>query len=170
MKKKNIKSGFTMIELILYVAITTMFLSAAILFTWDLVYGRVKSHVYQEVNQNIRLVSKRIIYEARNASDINSITPNSISLSSTDPGRDPTVIDLSNGRIRIGWGTSAQCPVTAPCYLTSNLVNVSSLSFSDLSGANTSNIKFSVTIQSTGDRKEYSLTETNEASVELRSF
>ena len=154
--------GFTLVELILYIAIVTMLMTAVISFTSDIVYGRVKSQVHQEVNQNIRLASKRIIYEIKNASGVNSVSASSISLASTDAGRNPTVIDISSGRLRIGYGGNQY-------FLTSNKVSVSSLTFTDLSAASSKNIKFSITVESTGDRKEFQKSETFETSVELRS-
>jgi len=71
--KRN--SGFTLVELILYIALVSIFLTGVIMFTWDILYGRVKSYVQEEVNQNSRFAAKRIIYEIRNASGVNSVNP-----------------------------------------------------------------------------------------------
>ncbi len=159
--KFKINNGFTLVELILYIAIVTIFMTGVIYFTSDIVYGRVKSQVHQEVNQNIRFASKRIMYEIRNASSV-TVSPSSITLGSTDVGRNPTVIDVFGNRLRIGYGGNQY-------FLTSNKVTVSNLSFTDLSTAGTTNVKFSITIDSTGDRREFQKSETYETSVELRS-
>ena len=164
----RVLSGFTLVEMILYVAIVSIFMTGLVYFTWDVIYGRVKSFVHQEVNQNTRFASKRILFEIKNASDINTVSTNSISLEMSDSARNPTVIDVSGGRIRIGYGSSGNCPTSNPCDLTSNRVN-SSVSFTDLSSGNSSNIKFVLTVSSTGDRQEYDKSETYETSVELRS-
>lgn len=164
----NIANGFTLVEMILYIAIVSIFMTGLVYFTWDVIYGRVKSFVHQEVNQNTRFASKRILFEIKNASGVNVISASSISLGTADPARNPTVIDVSGGRIRIGYGNSGNCPTSNPCYLTSNRVN-SSLLFTDLSFGNSSNIKFVLTASSTGDRQEYEKSETYESSVELRS-
>ena len=153
--------GFTLVELILYIAIVTMFMTGVIYFTSDIVYGRVKSQVHQEVNQNIRFASKRIMYEIRNASGV-TVSPTLITLASTDAGRNPTVIDVSSGRLRIGYGGNQY-------FLTGNKVSVSSLTFTDFSSAGSTNVKFSITIEATGDRREFQKSETYETSVELRS-
>src|SRR3989344_8835546 len=86
----GISKGFTLIELILYIAIVGIFISGAILFAWDIIYGRVRSNAQQQVSQNLRLAGKRMIYEIRNASDVNSISASSLSLALTDPARNPT--------------------------------------------------------------------------------
>lgn len=164
------ESGFTLIELILYIALVSIFISGAIFFAWDIIYGRVKSQVQQEVSQNLRLAAKRIVYEIRNAGGINSISASTISLANTDPARDPTVFDVSGGRLRIGYGSAGACPVSSPCELTSNEVSVSNLSFSDLSkGTESINIQFSITVESTGERAEWQKSQTYSSSVELRS-
>ncbi|KKQ98559.1 MAG: hypothetical protein UT24_C0009G0059 [Candidatus Woesebacteria bacterium GW2011_GWB1_39_12] len=156
--------GFTLVELILYIAIVTMFMTGVIYFTSDIVYGRVRSQVHQEVNQNMRLAVKIIMYEIRNASGVNSVSASSISLASTDAGRNPTVIDrdVSSGRLRIGYGGNQY-------FLTSNKVTVTALNFTDFSTAGSTNVRFSITIEATGDRQEFQKSETYETSVELRS-
>ena len=166
---KNTKlSGFTLIEMILYLAISSIFLTGVVYFTWDIVYGRVKSFTFQEVNYNVRFASKRITYEIKNAESINSITGNSISLQMADGSRNPTEIQLSGGRVRIGYGSSGNCPINNPCYLTSDNVTVNDLSFTDLSSGNSSNIKFSLTVESSGDRQEFNNIQTVETAVEVR--
>ncbi len=166
--KKN-RNGFTLIELILYIALVAIFVSGAILFAWDIIYGRVKSTVHQEVNQNLRIASKRIAFEIRNASAINSVTPTSISLASTDASRNPTVIDLSSDRVRIGYGGAGNCPTSAPCFLTSNQVSITNLLFTDMSAASSNNIRFSITAESIGQRQEWDVLQTITTSSELRT-
>src|SRR3989344_1407650 len=101
--------GFTFIELILYVAIVTIILSAIVPFAWSAIETGVKSAVQQEVNSQARYVSERIKYEIRNSSGITSINspPNSISLTNFSPDT-TTIIDLSSGKVRINKnGTGA---------------------------------------------------------------
>lgn len=170
MKKYRNTQGFTLVELILYIAISSIFMLASVSFAWDVIYGRVKSYTQQEVNQNMRFTTKRITYEIRNAAGINSVTANSISLSNTDSARNPTVISVSSGRVRIGYGSTGNCPTTSPCFLTSNGVSVTNLSFTNLSqGTTTENIQFTISMQSTGDRSEFQESQTYVGSAELRS-
>lgn len=170
LKKRNKNTeGFTLIELILYIALSSIFMTASVIFAWDVVYGRIRSFVEQEVNQNMRLASKRIAYEIRNASEVNS-TGTSLSLAMADSTRNPTVIDVSGGRIRIGYGSSGSCPTTSPCFLTDNLVTTSGLSFTDFSSSpNSLHVRFSFTISKTGGPDEFQETQTYTSSAELRS-
>ncbi len=170
--ENRLSSGFTLIELVLYIAICSIFLTASVSFAWDLIYGRVKSYAQEEVNQNMRFASKRIIYEMRNAQSINTVSASSISLQMADSARNPTIIDVSSNRVRIGYGSSGPCPTTSPCFLTASNVSVTGLSFTDLSSApNSRNIKFTLTISTgAGAKKEFQETQTYTGSAELRSI
>jgi type II secretory pathway pseudopilin PulG len=163
-------TGFTLIELLLYVGIVAIVITGAILFAWDVIYGRIKSQTQQEVSQNLRLATKRIAYEIRNASGINSVSGSTLSLAMSDTNRNPTVFDLSGGQVRIGYGSSGSCPTTSPCTLTSNEVTVSTLTFTNRSsGTDSYNVQFDITIESTADRQEWQITQSYTSSVEVRS-
>lgn len=169
----QLNKGYTLIELILYVALISVFVSGAVYFAWDIIYGRVKSGVQQEVTQNLRHASGRIIYEIRNAQGVNSIGPSLISLAMTDSARNPTAFDVYDGRLRIGFGSGGSCPTTSPCTLTSDEVTVTNLTFTDLSssGGESVNVQFTITLESNNPsgRQEWEKTQTYSTSVELRS-
>ena len=164
------ESGFTLIELILYIALVSIFVSGAILFAWDSIYGQVKSGVQQEVSHNLRLASNRIAYEIRNATGITTVSASSLELSTDEAERNPTIIDLNSGTLRIGYGVGGDCPTSAPCALTSDTVTVTDLTFTDLSSSPDSlNVEFSLTIEHTNlsNRVEWERTQTYTSSVEV---
>lgn len=175
-QRKSLKTnekGFTLIELILYIALIAIFISGAITFAWDIVYGGAKSSVQREVNYNIRLASKRIAYEIRNASAINSVTSNSLCLASDISERNPTRIYVSSNQLRVAWGGgSSNCTgMTHDESLTSNQVTVSNLAFEDnSSGSDSFNIAYSLTVSKTGTRQEWQENQSYSGSAELRSF
>jgi len=169
---KKSKSGFTLVELILYIALISIFITGAVLFAWDIIYGGAKSGVQREVNQNLRLTSKRTIYEIRNSSAVNSIATSDLCLASATPARNPTRIYISAGRLYISWGGgSTNCTgMTNNQPLTSNKVAVSGLTFTDRSsGVSSSNINFSFTVSSTGTRQEWQKNQSYSGTAELRS-
>lgn len=147
------QDGFTFIELILYISLLTIILSALIPFAWNIIEGSVKSSAQQEVFGNARYVSEIIKYEIRNSIGINSISATSISLVNSVGANNPTVIDLSAGKIRIKKGAAAVV------NLNSTDTNVTALTFTNYtSGTNTTeNIQFTFTIDDnyTGPRQEY---------------
>lgn len=169
MKKNNFSElGFTFIEIILYVSIVSIVLTAIIPFAWNVIGGSVKSSAEQEVSSQARFISEKIKYEIRNADNINSVAANSISLDVTVAANDPTIIDLLAGKIRIKLGAAAAVD------LNSNDTLVSALTFTDYTSADnkTKNIQFVFTIDDNfgNSRQEYDVpTITVEGSAEVRS-
>jgi type II secretory pathway pseudopilin PulG len=168
------QAGFTLIELLLYVAIVGTLLIAIISFTWNIVYGRVKSHVQQEVAQNMRLVAQRISDEVRNAETIYALTPTSLCLQSSDLARNPVRIYLQSNQIWIGWGGgSTTCATTTSSEpLTSSEVVATSLAFQNLSPVSlvSQHVRFAFTLESSNpsNRPEWSLSQSFASSAEVR--
>ncbi len=149
-------AGLTLIELILYVALLSIFVSSAVVIGWNIIYSQIKNDVQQEVTSNLRFAMDRIGVEIRQASAINSITASSVSLVSSVSARNPTVIDVSGGRLRIGQGSTGACPTTSPCLITSPRVNVDSFTISNVAGtAGTTSLNYQLRISSTGNRQEW---------------
>jgi Tfp pilus assembly protein PilE len=165
--KMRVIDGFTFIELILYVAVVAMLLAAVVPFAWNVIETGIKSSVQQEVTANGRFISERIVYEIRNASGINSVSATAISLATTSPATNPTVIDLSGGNIRITQGTGNAITLNS-----SNTV-ISDLLFTNLTSLDnkTKHIMFALTVDAlfTTTRQEYQNSITIETSAELRS-
>lgn len=161
--------GFTLIEIILYIALLSIMLSGAIAVAWDMIYGRVKVRTQQELNHQVRFAMTRINYEIRNASGINTVSANSISLVQADSSRNPVVIDLVAGRLRIGWGNSGPCAVSAPCFLTSSDVNITGLTFTNFSSGGSKQIQTQFSASTSGARSEYQASQTLKTSAEIQS-
>jgi len=168
------RRGFTLIEMILYIAIVSIFLGGVVQLAWNSIYGKVKNSTLEHVNYASRFAGKRILFEIRNASAINSVSASSLCLASSDSTRNPTRIYLTGGSIHIGWGGGvASCASTTnDVALTGTNVTVSSLAFTNLtSGVLTKHIQFTYTISSsaTSGRQEYVASQSYEGSAELRS-
>ena len=166
--KSRIKEkGFTFIELILYVAILTIILSALVPFAWNTVETGVKSAVQQEVNANTRYISERMKYEIRTATGINSVAVTSISLATSTPATNPTIIDLSAGNIRIKQGAGSTINLNS-----ANTV-INSLTFTNFTSGNlkTKHIQFVMTVAASfaAARQEYQDSVVVESSAEVRS-
>jgi type II secretory pathway pseudopilin PulG len=139
------RSGFTLIELILYIALLAIFITGAIYFTWDVIYGREKAFQQQIVDQSTRIAMERIAYEIRRAKDIQSVSVGQIIL---DNDGSTTEISLVGDAVQIISGGSG------PFDLTSSQVRVTSLTFVDLSsssldpaGEDSNNIGVSLVIE-----------------------
>lgn len=172
--RKNL--GFTLIELIIYVALIIIIISGLVLYSWNIIYSSVRSEVLVEVNQNLRLAGKRISYELRNATDVHYLTANEVCLESGEPAYDPVLIEQAGSVLRVGWGGgSTDCTgLTTTQSLTSNEINLDSLTFTDLSPASgdSTNIRFEITLshRNPNNLREYEHTQTYQTSMEVRSL
>ena len=169
------RKAFTLIELILYIALVSGVLLAIVQFGWNAIYIQKKSETYQELTSNLRLAEKRITEEIRNASGINSVAATSLCLASTNVTYNPVKIYLSAETLRIGWGGgSATCATTTNDQpLTSPKITISTLTFADMSvSGKTKDIHFDMTgsYKNPGLRKEFSMTSSISSSQELRSY
>ncbi len=161
---KNIISGFTLIEIILYVGIITIVFGSIVPFAWNVIRGGVKSATQQNVDANSGFISEKIKYEIRNASGITSVTANSISLTNFAPDTS-TVIDLSGGRVRINKNGAGNVNIS------SDDVTVTDLTFTNNSSGDnlTKNIGYTLTVTMSGSRQEYQSTLSLRGGVEVRS-
>src|SRR3990172_13222807 len=74
------KPAFTLIELLLYMGLVGIFLTAATTSMWDIILGNVKSSVEQEVQESLRYSSSRLGFEIRNADSVGSSSDFDINL------------------------------------------------------------------------------------------
>ena len=88
--------GFTLIELLIYTALAGMFLTGVTYFAIGLLNGQAKTLVEQEVNDNLRNATRRIVFEIRNAQGINSLTSNDLCLQMSNATYNPTRVYLSS--------------------------------------------------------------------------
>lgn len=139
---KNFKfkkeKGFTLLELLLYVGITSMILGILSLSILFFISSRVKTQtiteVTNDVGRSLNLISKYI----RNSKSINSPTPgnssNTLNLEMSDPSKDPTVITVSSGIITVKEGADS------PIAITNELVEIIDLEFRNYSKTDTPGI------------------------------
>lgn len=177
-KIKHNQQGFTFIEIILYIAIVAIMMNSLIPFAWNVIEGGAKSSVQQEVFSQARYISERLKAEIRNSIGINTGTSNfgvniataggQLSLQDIAPN-DPTIIDVSNGIVRIKQGAGTVIS------LNSANTSVSNLTFTNYSSADnkSKHIGFTLTIiakyAGAGTRQEYQATTTLESSAEVRN-
>ncbi|NUM25493.1 MAG: type II secretion system protein [Candidatus Buchananbacteria bacterium] len=98
MKKSQKQSGFTLIELILYLAIVSIILVSISYLMLDMLSGQTKNYTSQDINQQLRFISNIITKDIRAAQDITSISDDNLVL--TMPGDDITLhFDTANSTL-----------------------------------------------------------------------
>lgn len=163
------KSGFSLLELLLYVATSSIILLATSIFLSTLLESRIKNQTIAEVEQQGVQVMQIITQTIRNADTINSpsigASSASLSLNTVLATTTPTVFDLSGGVVRVKEGTGA---VVA---LTNQRVSVTNLSFSNFSRSGTPgvvNISFVISTVNNSGRNEYSFSRFFSGAAALR--
>ena len=141
------KSGFSLVEILIYIAIFSVFVISLVSFNSSLTASRLHNQMMLEVNDQGEKVMKIITQTLRNSSQVNSPTigsaANNLSVVTGVPVNDPTVFSLSGGVLYITEGAGS------PVALTNNQVITSSLLFSNFSRSSTPNIiKVSFTLAS----------------------
>lgn len=167
--------GFTLIELILYVSIVSIFMVALIPFILGIIQGNVKNNAKQEVFSTARFISEKIKSEIRNSNGFNAsnfginLADNpgmKLSLIQDAPDN-PTDIDVNSGKARIKEGVS-----TAE-NLNSDNTKITNLTFTNYSSVDnkTKNIGFEITVEGNynSSRTEYTEIFTLKSDAEIRS-
>jgi hypothetical protein len=139
------KSGFTLIEVLLYSALAVVIFSASYFYFNIILESRVSSQVTREVEGQGWQIAQKISQDLRNAININSpatsTSGSTLSFNTTAATTTPTIYTTSSLQMIVTRGSSTT--VT----LTNERVNVSDLQFSNLSRTGThGNIRFQFTL------------------------
>lgn len=160
------KSGFTLIETLIYIAITGVILFSFVFFSLSISDSRDKNYVVQEVQANSRLALDLIAQKIRRADDViaptNGNSSNSLTLDM--PASEPNMtFSVIGGTLNITEGA-----IDTP--ITSNKINVSGLTFINLAGSgerDSIRVELAVEYKAFGDVK-FSYSESIDTAVSIR--
>lgn len=169
--KKAKNTGFTLIEMLIYISLASLVLLAIAGFFQISLSSRVKSKTIAEVEQQGIQILNLINQYAINATAINSpgvgSSGNSLSLQMPDAGSNPTVFSFGSGDLLVTEGVSPS--VT----LNSSNVEVNSVKFENLSQANTPGlirVEISLSHVNNSNQPEFYWDKTFYSSISLRKF
>ena len=156
MKRISYK-GFTLVEMLLYIALSSSILLITVVFLAALLDVSVSNQVKSEINQQGAVAITVLSQTIRNAKGIVTPAPgatsSSISIATIKASTSPTIFDVATGTLRMKEGSSS------PILLTSSRVIVSGLIFSNTSASSTDggSVEFSFVLSnvSSSTRKEY---------------
>lgn len=110
-------SGYTLIELLIYIAIVAALIAAVSSVVFTLLNGKAKLLTVGETNQNSRAAMDRMTLAVRNADAITApaagATGTALVLQMPDASVNPTQFSLVNGAIQMREGASAASALTA---------------------------------------------------------
>lgn len=163
--------GVSIIELIIYVALASVILLAMGTFTIDVLLGRQKVAVIDKQKQTTRVAWDRMNREIERAIGINvgSSTfgshPGVLSLIEPDAANNPTVFDVSSGRLRMTQGANPAI------FLTPANITVSNLTFTNLSNGTTYTVRvqFNATANLASGNTNYTAASSYQSSIFLHN-
>ena len=163
------QSGYTLIELLLYIAMLGILLPTVVGFMGLAVETRVKNQSIAEVNEQGMAAMDYITQTLRNANAITTpaaaASGSSLTITVPTAGLSPTIFDLSgSSALQVKEGTTAAIP------LTSSDVQISNLTFSNLTRSGTAGavqVSFTVSRVNTSGRNEYDYQKTFTTTAEL---
>lgn len=163
------KKGFTLIEMILYLAVLSIVLLAFSAFIFMSYTSRIKSTVVAEVeqqgNQTMNIITNNIRGAVSITSPASGSSAASLTLAEYVGANSPTTFALSGNTITMTEGANPAVSIT------SNRVVASSLSFQNLSRASTPGIvrvSFTLTHVNPSNRGEYIYAKTFVGTASLR--
>lgn len=127
--------GFTLIEIILYLAIVTTFLVSLMVVSQNLILGQAKSQTLLAVENNAWLALTRLGYEIRKSPTVNSdsqfypANPGWLHLDNQVGASDDVYFFAADGLLYLQIGAGS------PQALTSSRIEVKALTFQDVSAA-----------------------------------
>lgn len=156
------RRGFTLVELILYLAIVSVIFAALIPFAWNVIEGGTKSEVQQEVTTNAWFMMEKIKSKIRNARSV-TVVPTELTITNADNSM--TTISWVSNNLQLTEGTST-------VNLNSADTTVTGLVFTNLQTTTTKQVQIVFTVNSNYNqaRTEYRNNVTLESSAEVRSI
>lgn len=163
------KRGFTLIEMLLYMAILSIVMGGFVIFAITVFQTRIKAEAVSVVETQGNMAMEQILKSIRLGTVINTpaagVSASSASINVFDGVKSPTLFDLNSGAIRIKEGASAYVNLT-PANVT-----VSNLSFQNLTQTGAPGVirvSYTLTSINSSGRSEYSYSKNFVATASLR--
>jgi Tfp pilus assembly protein PilW len=148
--------GFTLLEALLYVAISSIVILGTSFLLISLLQTNVKNQTVAEVEEQGSFVVKLIDQSVRKATGINIPAAQAndvvLSLQMADAAKNPTIFSVTDGTLNITEGAGAAVP------LTNSMVTVSGLSFNNYSATSSKGsvkILFTLSYKNSSGRNEF---------------
>lgn len=123
------RRGFTIVELLVYVAITTVAITVFAAFMADITKSASRSRVVKEVEQNAQFVMNKMAQDIRHAQAVASVSPNSLTLTLSPTLNVTYAYDATN------YAVTYQENAGTAMAISNTQVRVTSLTFSNIGGA-----------------------------------
>lgn len=150
------QKGFTLIELIIYLAIVAIVLTASVSFAWVLINDQIKQQAITEINDNAHFVMDKFVYHTKRSIEIDAQT-----IFDSNPGKlvlnyftNPQItIDTYRKEITMGDATVLITKLrlqhgTDPAQdLTSDEINITNFTVTNLSNPNAKTVQVDLSME-----------------------
>ena len=145
------EKGFSMVEMIIYIAIFAIFVGALITFSLNINSSRLRSQMMLEVKDQGADLMRTLTTSIKNATVINNpgtgVSSGVLSINTSNLQTTPTIFSEDGEALYITEGTSS------PIALTNNKVKLTNLTFTNVSQSSTPGIiKIRFTISNTASK------------------
>lgn len=168
-KNNQITKGFTLLELVLSIALVSLLVGIISIFFTTMTRTQTKNQTILEVEGQGVAAMQIITQTIRNAISVNTpisgSSAASLSLAVSNTAKNPTIFDVSENALRIKEGSAAPTP------LTNSRIAVSGLTFQNLSAPDTSGIirvTFTLSYVNPNNTSEYDYSKTFIGSASLK--
>lgn len=161
--KKHPPRGFTLMELIVYIAIVSIILVSLTYLILDIIGGQTHSDASLEINQNLRFITRNLVSDIHAAQTVSSLVADTLILAT--PGGQVTY-HFDSGDKKI----TRQVDAGNPIDLSSDEIEVGG-SFSDQSFSDrnkTVGVVLNISYKNPSNRSDFNATTSAIFSVELR--
>jgi type II secretory pathway pseudopilin PulG len=139
------KDGFTLLELLLYISITSIILLVIIGLLYQIIQGQIKNRTVREVEQQGTEITEIITYYIRNSTGVQEPTPGNTSdqliLNMDDPAVDPVQFSSDGQNVTIQKAGDPAIP------LSNSRLTVPTFNFDNLGTTNNDSIKINMTLE-----------------------
>ena len=171
LQKINTQKGFSLLELLLAVTITSVLLLTLVFFTQDILEVQVKQRSIREVTEQGERIMTNILDLVHNAESVTVPTGGgsgtTLELVYANTSQNPTEITLSGGTIFFEENNNGTIPLHNDFVTTSNLL------FTDRTQTDawdTVDVEFTLEYNSTSARNEYEYTKTWYGTAVIRNY
>lgn len=146
-KQKKLLSGVTLVETLLYIALTSLLMLALTSLFGTINRTQVRAEVIETVNQQGAEILRYITEEIRTSTSVSSPTPTNSSTNvvvvSSDTAKGNVTFSLSGGKFYVTESAGSNTPI----QISNNLVIVSNVQFINASQTTTNgNVKIQFTL------------------------
>ena len=162
MKRKKLRKGFTLVEMILYVSVCSILFLALFGIFSLLMSARIKNQTVTEVNQSGIQITQLVSQSIRNAKGIIvpsiGVSSSTLSLKTVSTSTNPTVFDVASGTFFVKEGTSTKIALSNRRVMISNFTATNTSLTSSTTNEGGVEFSFIVSYIASGSSTDYSFT------------